>query len=96
MFQIAERAMSGVEMDMSGDDGGWLLGSLVWVFVLSVQRFDCVICWDMSAPLVSARFECQSWSCALKSPRMRVVFVVFRRGFMSGLYPWGQEEDGGM
>ena len=50
----------------------------------------------MSAPRLSERVECHRSSWALKSPRISVVVVEFRRLEMSGLYEVGQEDMGGM
>lgn len=80
-----ERAMSGLLMEMSGEDGFVLVGARVGVSVLRVQKSDVEICVAMSSPLLSASDECQRGSCALKSPNMSVVCVLWRRGEMSAM-----------
>ena len=94
--QEAVMAMSAVEIEMSGEDGVPLVGTLVGVFVLRAMEEDCVIWSEMSAPRESDREENQRSSWALKSPKIRVVEVGMRRCDMFGLKEVGQEGAGGM
>jgi len=57
--QVAVRAMSGVEIEMSGEVGAWLIGSLVGVLVLRVMEEDWVIWSEMSEPRLSCMGENQ-------------------------------------
>lgn len=81
VFHVVESAMSGEQSVMSGEVGVWLVGALVWVFVLRVHMFDCEIWVAMSEPLASVIVECQRLSCALMSPVMSVVVVWLWRMF---------------
>ena len=83
--QEAVMAMSGVEIEMSGEVAVAFVGILVGVFVLRAMKEDCVIWSEMSEPRESDREENQRSSCALRSPKMRVVEVGWRRLDMFGL-----------
>ena len=94
--QEAVMALSGVEIEMSGEVGVAFVGTLVGVFVLRAMEVDCVIWSDMSEPRESDRDEYQRSSWALRSPKIRVVEVDWRRLDMFGLNEGGHEGGGGM
>ena len=77
--QEAVKAMSGVEIEVSGEVGVALVGILVGELEFRAIELDWVIWSAISEPLVSDREEYQRSSWALKSPSMRVVDVLSRR-----------------